>query len=247
MKRICLAVWCGILLGGCASQPPRWAGSMWQAQNRLYFTGSSSSCQTVSCAYADAYQQALGSIAQYLNSQISVHTVGRLDNGGCELEVNTEIITRQIELEKVQVEEFSAIKQAKKQIGFILVSVDQQTLAAAEQKIKEQEQKRLRRQQQVFRLAGKRELVSMLQARLQERGFKTGKQGKTILVTQVKTACTVSRLQPVWTNTTLMSVQVENQKAEFSGKGYGLTCADAYPEALQKAVGQIIDWIEEML
>ncbi|MBR3899830.1 MAG: hypothetical protein IKJ44_06130 [Elusimicrobiaceae bacterium] len=113
MNRICLAVWCGVLLGGCASQPPRWAGKMWQTQNRLYFTGASSSCQTVSCAYENAYQQALGAIVQYLNSQISVHTIGRLDNQGSELEVKTEIITRQIELEKVKVEEFNCLERGK--------------------------------------------------------------------------------------------------------------------------------------
>lgn len=245
MKRICLAVWCGVLLGGCASQPPRWAGSMWQTQTRLYFTGSSSFCQTVSCAYENAYQQALGAIAQYLSSQISVHTIGRLDNHGNELKVETEIITRQIELEKVKVEEFNCIKQGKKQACFILVSIGNKELRAAEQKLQEQQQKMLRRQQIMLQVVGNKTIVPILRVQLRGSGFQTGKNGKIIQIHIIKTTCAESQLQPVWVNTTLASVQFEHKKADFSAKGYGLSCDQAYDEMIEEVVRQIVSWIEE--
>lgn len=245
MNRICLAVWCGVLLGGCASQPPRWAGKMWQTQNRLYFTGTSSSCQTVSCAYENAYQQALGAIVQYLNSQISVHAIGRLDNQGSELEVKTEIITRQIELEKVKVEEFNCLERGKKQVCFMLVSIGNKELRVAEQKLKDQQEKMARRKQMIFQVKGEESLVPVLQSRLRANGFQTGKNGKIIQIYRIKTICAESQLQSVWVNTTLISVQFEHKKVDFSAKGYGLSCDQAYDETIEEVVRQIVNWIEE--
>ncbi|MBR3899831.1 MAG: hypothetical protein IKJ44_06135 [Elusimicrobiaceae bacterium] len=115
----------------------------------------------------------------------------------------------------------------------------------AEQKIKDQQEKMARRKQMIFQVKGEESLVPVLQSRLRANGFQTGKNGKIIQIYRIKTICAESQLQSVWVNTTLISVQFEHKKVDFSAKGYGLSCDQAYDETIEEVVRQIVNWIEE--
>ena len=246
MRRIWGALMCMGVLGGCATQPPRWAGQMWQGQGKMYFTGISS-CVTVPCAYREAYEQALVSVAQYIGNRLSVHTTSRLDNNGTELEMKVDILSKQLELEKVQVEKFNARKQGRKWMGYVLVSVEKAELARAERRWQAKEQERLRQRQVVLNIQGERKLAAGVAETLRQAGFQTGKSNRTLRIEQTDFSCMPSQLQPLFVSTLGVQVQFESKQGVFQTRGYGVTCAQAQSQAVEQSGLDIVHWLEELL
>jgi len=247
MKRIFGVLLVIGLLGGCAAQPPRWAGQMWSAKGRMYFTGISQNCSTVSCAYRQAHEASLVAISQYIGSQLSVHTTGHSDNNGTELETEVEIVTRPLELEKIQVEKFETVKRNAHWTGYIQVSVTASELARAKSRWQEREQERARRRQTVIHVKGERKLVSGVTASLRQAGFQTGKSERVLTVRQTEFSCGTSHLQNVRVGTLNVRICLDGKQTDFQTRGYAETCDKARAEAARQIGREVADWLEEFL
>ena len=235
------------LLGGCATQPPRWVGEMRQEKGKMYLSGISTNCPNVSYAYQGAYQQALATIAQYLNSQVSVHSKSKSDNYGSYLETEIELVSKQISVNKVQVEKFISVKENNKWTGYMLISVTEKDLKETYKELEHRQKEAAKKREKVLTVTGKNTVTDNVIQQLRQFGFQTGKEGEKVYLSQNLYQCKFNDLYKLYTVNLGIQADFGNKKSSFEEKGFGNTCAKARSEALNDISLEIVKWLEEIL